>query len=706
MSAPATVSEDTSPHLRPPATPLVTVDPFFSIWSMSDRLFDDHTRHWTTTRMSIVGLAHIDGRAWRFCGRTRMDSPNWSYRSEPPGMEQRSLSVDPLSTRYCFYADGVELTVRFMTPLLAEDLDILSRPFSYMEMSAKSLDGRTHRVSLYVDVSAEAAVDTPDQKVVWDRAAVGSDRESLMIGTRSQNVLGKRGDDVRIDWGYLHLLGEQANATGVYLASDARSAFISEQKLPEQEKMLGERGKAVSNGWPVLCARYDLGEVGESAVDTLSVFGYDDGYAIEYFGARLSAYCFRNGASFSELFERAVSEYPKLSERCDRFDEELKATAREAGGTKYADICSLAYRQAIAAHKLVADENGEPLFLSKECFSNGSIGTIDVTYPSTPLFFYYNPQLVEAMLTPIFRFASSLAWPKAYAPHDVGTYPRANGQTYGVRIDEIDENRQMPVEECGNMLILTAALCRVLDSTALAESNWNLLKQWADYLLQHGYDPDHQLCTDDFAGHLAHNANLSVKAIVALAAFSDLCEMTGNAKEGAEYLSAARDFAGRWESDSREDDHHKLTLTDPGTWSLKYNLMWDKLLDYGLFSSGVFEREVAWYRACRQHYGTPLDSRSLFTKADWIVWAACLTDDQESFRELVEPIWDFLNETPSRTPFCDWYGTTDAAEHSFHHRSVVGGIFMKFIGETFRKTQSTKRSTKERQTAHAAGSER
>ncbi|MFW5994798.1 MAG: glutaminase domain-containing protein, partial [Spirochaetia bacterium] len=416
----------------------------------------------------------------------------------------------------------------------------------------------------------------------------------------------------------------------------------------------------------------------------LVVFGYDDVHSIEYFGERLSAYCFRNGEHFEALFARAVEEYEELSERCDEFDRTLRETALEAGGRRYADICALAYRQAIAAHKLVADVDGAPLFFSKECFSNGSIATVDVTYPSTPLFFLYKPELVEAMLKPIFRFASSPEWPKQYAPHDAGTYPRANGQTYGVHIRAIDETRQMPVEECGNMLILTAALSRATGDTRVAEAHHALLRQWADYLLTHGYDPDHQLCTDDFAGHLAHNANLSVKAIVALAAFADLCDMLGRPEEGAKHREAAEDYAKRWEQDAHEEDHYKLTLVDSGTWSLKYNLVWDRLLGYSLFAPEIFEREVSWYRRCCNRYGTPLDNRSMFTKADWIVWAACLTDDEEAFRDLVEPIWDFLNETPSRTPFSDWYGTTDAAEHSFHHRSVVGGVFMKLATAAFR----------------------
>jgi hypothetical protein len=49
-------------------------------------------------------------------------------------------------------------------------------------------------------------------------------------------------------------------------------------------------------------------------------------------------------------------------------------------------------------------------------------------------------------------------------------------------------------------------------------------RQWANYLKAHGRDPENQLCNDDFAGHIAHNTNLSLKAIMALGAFAKMCE--------------------------------------------------------------------------------------------------------------------------------------------------------------------------------------
>src|SRR5438132_13837049 len=261
------------------------------------------------------------------------------------------------------------------------------------------------------------------------------------------------------------------------------------------------------------------------------------------------------------LLKAAERDYASLSERCRAFDEELMADLRKVGGEDYARLAALAFRQTIAAHKLTADFDRSARFFSKENFSNGSIDTVDVTYPSAPFFLLFNPRLLKGQLTPIFDYAASGRWPWPYAPHDLGTYPLANGQTYGG--GEKSEENQMPVEESGNILIMTAALAKIDGNADYARAYWPLLTKWAEYLRDKGMDPENQLSTDDFAGHLAHNTNLSLKAILAIEAYAGICDRLGDKTEGEKYHRESRAIAAKWTQMAREGDHFRRAFDQP-----------------------------------------------------------------------------------------------------------------------------------------------
>ena len=344
--------------------------------------------------------------------------------------------------------------------------------------------------------------------------------------------------------------------------------------------------------------------------------------------------------------------------------------AAKAGGKEYAELCALAYRQAIAAHKLVIAPNGDLLFLSKENFSNGSIGTVDISYPSAPLFLYYNVELAKGLLNHIFYFSESGKWTKPFAAHDVGTYPQANGQTYG---------GDMPVEESGNMLILTAAIATMEGNARYAEKHWKTLTIWTDYLVEKGLDPENQLCTDDFAGHFAHNANLSIKAILAIASYGRLAQMLGKKDIAEKYTTQARNMAAEWVKMANDDDHFRLTFDKPDTWSMKYNLVWDKLMMLNIFPQTVAAKEIPYYLTKMNKYGLPLDNRQKYTKADWIVWTATMASDKDTFEQFIRPLHSFMNETTTRVPMTDWYWTDRPQQRGFQARSVVGGYFIKML---------------------------
>ena len=255
------------------------------------------------------------------------------------------------------------------------------------------------------------------------------------------------------------------------------------------------------------------------------MLAYDDVWSIEYLNRRLRPLWRQRGRDIAGLLEEGAKNYSWFAKRARAFDEELTSDLVKSGGPEYAALATVAYRQAIAAHKLVADVDGTPLLFPKENFSNGCISTVDVIYPSAPLFLLLNPELLKGMLRPVLDYAALPRWRWPFAPHDLGQYPLANGQVYGG--GERTEEDQMPVEESGNMLILLGALAHVEGNADFALRYWPQLVRWAEYLRDKGMDPENQLSTDDFAGHLAHNTNLSIKAILGLRAFAEIARMGG-----------------------------------------------------------------------------------------------------------------------------------------------------------------------------------
>ena len=652
---------------RPPAVPLVTHDPYFSAWSVSDELTETEVRHWTGTNYGLCGLVRIDGQTFRCIG---------TNPSDVPAMAQTGLEVTATRTTYAFEAVGVHLSLTFLSPLLPHDLDILARPVTYLTWEARATDGGTHEVAVYLHVQGEWVVNTASQAVVSARYHQPG-MDVVRMGSARQPVLETAGDNLRIDWGYVYLAVPQETGavTALIEADPGRQAFAETGTLPDADLIAAPR--PAHDGWPVLACALMLGAVSATPVSRHVLLAYDDVFSIEYFYRKIRPYWRRDGWGIAELLQAAARDYPALTTRCADFDAEIAQDLLQVGGEKFAALCALAFRQCIAAHKLAVDFDGTALFLSKENFSNGCIATVDVTYPSAPFFLLFNPDLLRAMLTPILDYANTSHWRFPFAPHDLGTYPLCNGQVYGG--GERSEVDQMPVEECGNMLILVAALTQVDGDTQYAEKYWPLLAQWADYLREKGLDPENQLCTDDFAGHLAHNVNLSLKAIMGLGSFAGLCEKTGRAEEAAAYRRTAQTMADEWVQMASDGDHYRLAFDKPGTWSQKYNLVWDTLLGLHLFSPEVARKEVAYYKTKQNVYGLPLDSRSDYTKLDWIVWTATLAEDPADFAALTEPLYTWADETPARVPLTDWYWTTDGKKAGFQARSVVGGLYIPLL---------------------------
>ncbi len=579
---------------------------------------------------------------------------------------QKSVDVMATSTYYTFTCGPVELNLVFTAPMVITDLDLISTPVNYISYRVRSTDGADHDVQFYFATTPILAVNEPYQPVDVERiSSRGTDY--VKAGSTAQNILGRTGDLISIDWGYLYLPAVNGDAVFAPTAI-TESTFAGTGSLP----VCADKVTAQSPANAITLAySHDFGRVSSGA--SFMMIGYDEVYDIRYFGKDYKGYWARDGKTITEAFDTFRDNYDTYMRQARQQDQTIYDDALAAGNQKYAELLAASYRQVLAAHKLFQDDQGNLLYFSKENNSNGCVNTVDLTYPSAPLFLMYNTDLQKGMMTSIFEYSRTGRWNKQFAAHDLGTYPHANGQVYG---------GDMPIEESGNMLTLAAMISKIDGNTEWVDKYWGICQQWVRYLARYGQDPAEQLCTDDFAGHWAHNANLSIKAIMAVAGFAELAKMKGLDSGYTQYMQTARDMAAKWMTDADDGNHYRLAFDRPDTWSQKYNLVWDKMWGLDLFP-GVATKEINYYRNRQNTYGLPLDSREKYSKSDWIIWTASMASNTRLFTSFSDRIWAWVNETTDRVPLSDWYWTDSRHFRGFRARSVIGGFWMKVLMDKF-----------------------
>ncbi len=694
-----------------PAYPLFVKDPFFSIWSTTDKLNESDTEFWNGLKRRIYGLINADGKTYCFMGKV----------DGAVNLEQKSVSLTAFTTDYGFTCADFDFSVSFVSPLPPDNLELMSCPVCFLDYEFKPKK-QYKKVSVALFVGEEICYDREKMTVrggVHD-LPMG---ECAWMGLKKQLIMSQAADSTAAEWGYWYLIGENSFLTG----AEAVKKYVGGGDL-EFTMTLGEYGLIPPDG-DVFLASENVYENCSEPVSGKFMLAFDDLVSIFYYGEFLRGYWFDDGKDVFDAIIYSHENHDKILGELNKFDDDLKKRAQKYG-EDYLLILYAGLRQSVGAHKLVKNRKGEILFLSKECHSNGCIATVDVSYPSTPLYLLYNPELVKGMMRPIFEFNAKPVWNYDFAPHDAGTYPWCVGNVYGANRDKgkkiVDgsnwetkdgktiignlvpiynlryeknsfiEKYQMPVEECGNMLIMTAATLLADGDTTIANDNFGALSSWVQYLVKFGLKPGDQLCTDDFAGHLDQNVNLSVKAIVGIMAYSIICEKLGKANEAEKYGKIAREYAAEWKKMCVEKGKH-TPLTFGGsedTFSLKYNMMFDVVFGTGLFDGEVRETETDYYIEHAEKYGIALDNRAEFTKTDWVLWAATLTDSTEKRKKMLAPLAKFLRETPQRIPFSDWTFVTDAKAGwwynnetkfgicSFRNRTVQGGLFSLLLADS------------------------
>ncbi|KAI0134147.1 glutaminase GtaA [Xylariales sp. AK1849] len=658
---------------RPPAIPLAVKSPYLNSWleAGSDGgdggyLAGAWSTFWNQQITGWVGLIRVDGVAYTWLGAPL----DW-----PQVVNQTDFSYT--STRSTFIMDvggKIGMNITFLTPVTPDDLRRQSLTFTYLDVAVQSIDGASHDVELYADVSGEWASGDPTAVINWDYATASGVAYHTFA---RQNQTEMSEINQQASWGNWYW--STADGEGLTYQSgidvDVRNNFIENGTLSNTQD---SNFRAINDNWPVFGFSEGLGSVGADSVSTLFSLGLTQDNAITFLGEGddLTTVPSLWKSYFSTDLDAVTffyNDYGDASGLASTLDNKVASDSLAAAGQNYLTITSLSVRQAFGGLQFTGTDSA-PLIFLKEISSNSDTETVDVIFPAYPILLYLNPKLGSYVLDPLFINQENGHYPNENAIHDLGTFPVAKGYPDG-------SDEPMPLEECGNMIIMTLAYAQRASDTTYLSKHYTILKQWAGFLVDEALIPANQLSTDDFAGTLANQTNLALKGIIGLRAMSEIAKLTGNSDDEKSFGDTATSYISQWQNlginSTADPPHTTLSYGDGDSHGLLYNLYANSLLGFGDFvPSSVYDMQSNFYPTVALEYGVPLDTRHTQTKSDWEMFCAAIAS-VETRDMFIQKLANWINVTPTNLGFTDLYdaGTGDFPGLQFHARPVVGGHF-------------------------------
>ncbi|KAH9841230.1 DUF1793-domain-containing protein [Teratosphaeria destructans] len=728
------IAQSTFSPIRPPALPIAVKSPYLSTYLQAGSdggnggyLAGEWPTFWQGQVTAWTGFIRVDNVTYAWMGNP---DQNKVYANQ--------TAYEYTSTRsiFTFNVGGqVELNATFLSTVTPNDLLRSSLPYSYLETTVSSIDGQEHDVQLYTDISAEWVSGDHSANAQWSYGTIAESNESnqpsswcttcttpatpataTVYGTKTaidgwtsvahtyepedgylggfqpsrfdastttpvkatttphqptnnstggiayhqvyrQQQLNFSETNQQADWGYWYYATDNIAALTYQSGEDAtvRGNFLNNGYLPDTQDT---NYRAIDNDYPVFGFAVNLGSVvrrreRQRDVPCMWTNYFDnDLAAVEYF----------------------YNDYSNGSEIATQLDQQIATDSIAAGGQDYLSITSLSVRQAFGALEYTNTPSNPYVFL-KEISSDGNVQTVDVIFPFHPIAIYLNPTLLSWMLNPLFINQEAGYWPYMYSIHDLGAnFPNATGHNDG-------NDEQQPLEECGDMIIMTLAYAQRANDDAYLSAHYPILKQWNEYLISEALIPANQISTDDFAGALANQTNLALKGIIGIEAMAQIANRTGHAADGANYTRIAHEYIRLWQTyginDNATTPHAELNYGNASSYVLLYNLFADAELGLELVPQSVYDMQSKFYPTVFNDYGVPLDTRHTYTKVDWQSFCASIASTSTN-QQFTSVIAKWLNQTPTNLAFTDLYDTISGNYPSgitFIDRPVVGGTF-------------------------------
>ncbi|EXJ85459.1 hypothetical protein A1O1_05823 [Capronia coronata CBS 617.96] len=642
-------------RLTPPVLPLIVRNPYLSTWlaNARDVPWDKWPMFWTGQEVGLSVMASIPGQrtVYPLLGRPqdslRKDDDSYIlsnpiYQGAQYDASTTNLSYSlPLPSSYSS-SSKLDITLSFLSPITPTSTVRQSIPASYITVHVHG----NVPVDVYLDLNGLWVSGDRGSKIVWaltHTALDGMDpgfitwevkREVEQLFTEYQD---------RSEWGTLHFSGPSNVRHEAGTSALLRQRFSRTGTLQDS---MDNRFRSIMDDEPVFAfsksfaMNVSTNSVHEESV-TFTVAHIQDP-VVQFASARGLTLMRPLWESYfptvSHLLTFHFLDFPQAKLLATNYSAQLAVDAYKSGSEDYVDIVALSARQVLGATSFSGTPDDPILFL-KEISSNGNFQTIDVIFPAFPFFLYSNPRWLGYLLEPLIEHMLSGQYPNKYAMHDLGThFPNATGHPLG-------RDEYMPVEECGNILIMGLALANSLKNGAntSVSSSWqpmhapdssdniaplavgqqdginyidvpwvggadsvdrakkwvsrsySLWKQWTSYLVEFSLEPHNQLSTDDFAGWLALQTNLALKGIIGIKAMAGLAALVNNAEDVKIYNNISEEFIAKWEDYgiSRDKTHAKLAYDWYGSWTTTYNLFADSLLCFHLGEEDSAQRSTS-----------------------------------------------------------------------------------------------------------------
>ncbi|CZR65302.1 probable glutaminase GtaA [Phialocephala subalpina] len=641
----ASARASTFTPVRPPAIPLAVKSPYFNTWLSAGNggyLAGEWQQFWAGQTTAWTGFIRVDGTPYIWMG-----NPGGALT-----VSQKAFEYTSTKSMFTMNVGGlVEMNITFMSPLTPNDQKRQSLLFSYLEVVVQSLDGPSHEVQLYTDISAEWVAGDRSSIAQWEYGVTGDQIAYHKVYRQTQLLFSETNDQA--DWGHWYWATKNVNNLTFQSGQNklVRNAFKRNGKLDDTNDV---NYRAINNDHPVFGFSVDLGSVTES-INTLYTLGLMQEDAIQFDGetgivplTSLWTSYFLNEIDALSFF---YNDYATAGSTASTLDAKISSDSLSIGGQDYLTITSLSARQAFGAGQLVGNLTKQYFFL-KEISSDGNIQTVDAIFPFHPILNYLQPSLLKLVLDPLFENQESGRYPNTFSMHDLGShYPNATGYAAG-------NDEQQPLEECGNMLIMTLAYAQRISDTAYLNQHYAILKRWTQYLITEALIPANQISTDDFAGSLVNQTNLALKGIIGIGAMAVIANMTGNTADGVKYTNIANDYINEWQVLGIATDalpaHTTLGYGLNDTHGLLYNLYGDTELNLGLLPQSVYDMQSSFYPTVANKYGVPLDNRHSYTKSDWSLFAAAVASTSTQHL-LISKFAKWINETTTHEAMTDLY---------------------------------------------------